>query len=84
MLDIDVLKSIFTSNNISKFILIEEENVINFVICQMNDSLTFEKWNNLENILAYYTKKTISINSYPQAIKYLGNEYLNKGVIIGE
>ena len=48
----------------------------------MTSEMPFERWDNLENLLKYCTKKEIQLSSYPQAKKYLKEDYLNKGVII--
>ena len=81
-MNIEIIKDIFKSHKINKVIMIKEPQILNFVICSMSSSLDFNRWNNLENILKYHTKEEISLTSYHQAEKYLGKDYLNKGVII--
>lgn len=82
MIDLNIIKSIFTSHHINKIILIDETSSYTFVICSMHESISSNKWDNLENILKYHVKKDVTILSHPQALKYLGNDFLNKGVII--
>lgn len=82
MIDVKIIKSIFVSHNIHKIIFIEEKSSLTFVICSMENEISSEKWENLENILKYHTKKEITLLSYPQVLKYLGKDFLSKGVMI--
>ena len=82
MIDTNLLKSIFDNHSIDKVILVDNNECLNFIINSMEENLELSRWENLENILKHVTKKEILLLSYPQAKQYLGQEYLNKGVII--
>ena len=81
-MDTNIIKDILKSHYINSAILIDNNDEYNIVICSMKKEISFEKWDNLENLLKYCTKKDVCFSSYPQAKKYLGEEYLKKGVII--
>ena len=83
-MDNNILKSIFENHKIKKVIVVEEATFLNFIICSMAESISFDRWTNLENILKYHTNKEISLTSHHQALKYFGKNYLSKGVIICE
>ena len=81
-MDTNIIKDILKSHCIDSAIVIDEGTSYNIVICSMTSDISFHRWTNLEYLLKYCTKKEISISSYPQAKKYLKEEYLSKGVII--
>lgn len=76
------LKSIFNSYKINNVILVENANELNFVISNMNSNISLTEWENLENILKDIYKKNINIMTKNQCVKYLGNDFLSKGVVI--
>ena len=57
MINNAIIKSIFSNYCIEKVIFLEEENSNTFIICSMNESISLDRWNNLENVLTEYTKK---------------------------
>lgn len=77
-----IIKDILNSHYINSAILIENSDEYNIIICSMEKEIPFERWENLENLLKYCTKKDVILSSYHQTKKYLGEEYLKKGVII--
>lgn len=81
-MDTNIIKDILKAHHINSAILVEEEKICNIIICSMTSEMPFERWDNLESLLKYCTKKEIQLSSYPQAKKYLKEDYLNKGVII--
>ena len=78
----NILKSIFASYFIDKVLMIEETDTINFIIYSMNKSISLDRWENLENLLADFFKKNINLWTHPHATRYLDASYLNKGVTI--
>ena len=76
------LKSIFNSYKINNVVLVENDNELNFVISNMNSNISLTEWENLENILKDIYKKNINIMTKNQCVKYLGNNFLSKGVVI--
>lgn len=82
MIDKKVIKSIFSNYSISEVIFIKENSFCSFIICSMKESISLDRWDNLENILKEYTSMDISLTPLEQALKYLSKEYLSKGVII--
>ena len=82
MMNKSIMKSIFSNYHISKIIMIEEKNFYAFIIEKMNESISLDRWEQLENVLKDYTKKEISLIPYMQAYNQLGKKYLDKGVII--
>ena len=82
MINKSIIKSIFSNYHISKIIMIEEKNFYAFVIGKMNESISLDRWEQLENVLKDYTNKEISLIPYNQAYNQLGKKYLDKGVII--
>ena len=82
MINKDIIKSIFSNYSIDKIIFINEEEFCSFIICSMNDNLSLERWENLENILKDYVNKEVSLLPLVQACNQLGKDYLKKGVII--
>ncbi len=76
------LKSIFNSYKINNVVLVENANELNFVISNMNSNISLTEWENLENILKDIYKKNINIMTKNQCVKYLGNDFLSKGVVI--
>ena len=76
------LKSIFNSYKINNVVLVENDNELNFVISNMNSNISLTEWENLENILKDIYKKNINIMTKNQCVKYLGNDFLSKGVVI--
>ena len=82
MINKDIIKSIFSNYEIDKVILVEEKDFFSFFIYSMKKSIPLERWNNLENILKEILHKEITLLPYNQALKVLGNEYFNKGVVI--
>ena len=83
MINKDIIKSIFINYHISKIIImIEENDFYAFVIGKMNESISLDRWEQLENVLKDYTNKEISLIPYNQAYNQLGKKYLDKGVII--
>lgn len=82
MITTEGLKSIFNSYKIDSVVLVENTNELDFVISNMNSSISLNEWENLENILKDIYKKDVNIMSKNQCIKYLGNDFLSKGVVI--
>ncbi len=82
MITTEGLKSIFSSYKIDSVVLVENTNELDFVISNMNSSISLNEWENLENILKDIYKKDVNIMSKNQCIKYLGNDFLSKGVVI--
>ena len=82
MIEKKILKSIFNNYFINKVIYIEEDNSILFLICSMNDSISLERWENLENVLHEYLNKKINLLPFVQASKFIQENYLKKGEII--
>ncbi len=82
MIDEKIIKAIFSNYSIDEVIFIKESSFCSFIICSMNENISLDRWNNLENILKEYTSNEVSLLSLEQALKYLGNEYISKGVII--
>ena len=76
------LKSIFNSYKINNVVLVENANELNFVISNMNSNISLTEWENLDNILKDIYKKNINIMTKNQCVKYLGNDFLSKGVVI--
>lgn len=82
MINKNIIKSIFENHSIYKVIFIEEKEFISFIICNMNESIELNKWNNLENILTEYLKKDVCLLPLSQALEYLGKDYIDKGEVI--
>ena len=82
MITNECLKSIFNSYKINNVVLVENANELNFVISNMNSNISLTEWENLENILKDIYKKNINIMTKNQCVKYLGNDFLSKGVVI--
>ena len=82
MINLDIIKSIFDNHSIDKVTLIEESNFITYILYNMKENLSLERWNHLEIILKSYTKKDVVLLPYNQAITHLDAEFLDKGVTI--
>jgi len=78
----NILKSIFNTYSIDKVILVEENDFLSFILCSMQECLSYERWCCLENNLKELLNKEVSLLPLSQAIKYLGKDYLSKGVRI--
>ena len=82
MIDQNIVKSIFKSHSINKVVYIDEGSFNSFIIYEMSNSISADKWNNLEHLLQDITKKEVALLPYAQAVKHLGKDYLSKGVVI--
>lgn len=82
MITSEGLKSIFNSYKIGNVILVENSNEMNFIISNMNSNISLNDWQNLENVLKDVYRKSINIMTKNQCIKYLGKEFLDKGVCV--
>lgn len=82
MLDKGLIKSIFNCYSIKKVIYIKQKDFISFIICSMQENISIEKWNNLENVLKETFNSEISLLPLSQALKILTRTQLDKGVVI--
>lgn len=82
MINTNIIKSMFKNYHMNKVIMIEEKDFYAFIIGSMPESISIDRWEQLENILKDYTKKDVSLIPYKQACNQLGKKYLDKGVII--
>lgn len=82
MISIKGLQSVFSSYKINSVVLVENESSIDFIISNMENSISLDNWENLENVLKDVYKKNINLLTKEQCLKYLGKDFLNKGVTI--
>lgn len=82
MINKNVLKSIFSNYHIKKVIYLEEDAFSTFIIYPMSESISLERWTNLETVLKDYLNKEVNLLPLCQAIKFLGETKIKKGVII--
>ena len=59
MIDQNIVKSIFKSHSINKVVYIDEGSFNSFIIYEMSNSISVDKWNNLEHLLQDITKKKL-------------------------
>lgn len=76
------LRSIFESYGISHVKLINNLNEYDFIISGMNNSMSLNNWQNLENILKDILGENVEIMTEAQALKYLKKDYFAKEEII--
>lgn len=82
MISIKGLQSVFSSYKINSVVLVENESSMDFIISNMENSISLDNWENLENVLKDIYKKNINLLTKEQCLKYLGKDFLNKGVTI--
>jgi len=82
MINKEILSSVFSNYGIKKIVLVEDNNKLNFIISEMDLSISLDRWEYLENILKDITKKDINIMALNDVFKYLGTNYISKGVAL--
>ena len=82
MINKNILSSIFDNYDIHSVKLVQDNNILNFIISQMPSSISLERWDYLENILKDVTGKTVNILPYNQAIKCFSEKLINEGLVI--
>lgn len=78
----NIFSTIFENYGIESVILIDTESKSNFIISNMKNDLSIERWDYLENILKDVMKKSINIIPYNQAIKCFGIKKIEEGEVI--
>ena len=82
MINTNILSSVFKNYGIHDITLVVENDTYNFIISNMTSTIAIDRWKYLEDILKDITKKKINLIPLNQALKYLGEDYINKGVEI--
>ena len=82
MINNRIISSVFSNYGIDSVILVEDNNKLNFVISNMNSSISLDRWEYLENILKDITQRDVNIMPLNQVLSHLGSDYISKGVVI--
>lgn len=82
MLNKDLINSICQIYGVNKVGIKEKDDTVDFIIFEMNKTISLEKWNYFENILQEFIDKEVCVIDAGQAKKYLGENYLKEGVVI--
>lgn len=82
MLNNAFIKSILNTYGIEKASIVETHSSLDFIIYDMEHSISLERWELMENALKDSTDKKINLLTYNQAIKHLGESYVSKGLVI--
>ncbi len=79
---INMYSAVFACYDIEKVFLLETKDTCDFIIGNMEEELSLERWNNLEDILKDLSGKKVNIITQVQAEKFFGKDCINKGVTI--
>ena len=79
MINTNILSSVFKNYHFEKVQMIENSNLCVFLVSNMLTSISLERWEYLENILADITQKDVAIMPLDYAKKHLN---LKEGVVI--
>ena len=82
MINKELFASVFKNYGIERVLLNKDESNYNFIISQMNNNISLERWEQLENILKDITKSNVNIFGLEQATKYLSNTYIEESMVI--
>ena len=82
MLNNEVILSIMKTYDIEKVRIKENSTNLDLIICEMNDSISLQRWNLLESVLKDLSQKKVNILTYHQAKRYLGDSYINESKVI--
>ena len=82
MLNNEVILSIMKTYDITKARVKESNDSFDLIICEMNDSISLQRWNLLESVLKDLSQKKVNILTYHQAKRYLGDSYINESKVI--
>lgn len=82
MYNTDMLCSIFKTYGINNVLIKENSDNIDFIISNMSENISLERWNYLEAILTDCAKKNITILTYNQALENLGSNYIQESKVL--
>jgi len=82
MLNNKVLSSVLKTYGVKKARLKENNNSIDLIIIEMNDSFPLERWNYFETILKDLLNKKVNILTYNQVLRYFGESFIEESQVI--